>query len=45
MKFRVMLTKEKVVYVKALDEDDLMLKIEKYEKQGWNYEHSVREEN
>jgi hypothetical protein len=43
MKFQVTLTKEKVVIVNALDKDDLMFKLEKYEKQGWNYEHAYQE--
>jgi hypothetical protein len=43
MKFNVTFTKEQVVEIHALDKDDLMQKIEKWEKQGWNYEHAREE--
>ena len=42
MKFEVTFTKEKVVYVNALDKDDLMFKIEKYEKVLTKAHHTKR---
>ena len=43
MKFIVTFTKEQIVEINALDKDDLMQKVEKWEQKGWNYEHAREE--